>query len=216
MFSPAYPLGGPQTCLAWSASDALVCACQPEWWRRDPARPASALRRSAAASTIGQVRLQTFRKLPCRADRATNAPSTGLASRDRRLQSPSTRIAVARKRSPAEVVPPPRLHRTPQNPIARRLLPAGSCMGGYRTPAQLCSLGLLWPASDTLHHPGRSTLPAKCSEADIARADGFALTSIPIRLPPVINDMHIPTAQAAARLNPTAGLFLLPLVAAGG
>jgi len=27
-------------------------------------------------------------------------------------------------------------------------------MGGYRTPAQLWSLGLLWPASDTLHHSG--------------------------------------------------------------
>jgi len=32
------------------------------------------------------------------------------------------------------------------------LQPAGSCMGGFRTPAQLCLLGLLWPASETLHH----------------------------------------------------------------
>lgn len=92
-----------------------------------------------------------------------------MASRDRRPQSPSTRIAVARKRSPAEVVPPPRLHRTPQNAIARCVCPAGSCMGGYRTPAQLWSIGLLWPASDTLHQPGRLPHWTLCLEADVRR-----------------------------------------------
>jgi len=42
-------------------------------------------------------------------------------------------------------------------------------MGGYRTPAQLWSLGLLWPASDTLHHPGHSADFCHCSEADVRR-----------------------------------------------
>jgi len=40
-------------------------------------------------------------------------------------------------------------------------------MGGYRTPAQLWSLGLLWPASDTLHHTGRSLDYRQRLEADI-------------------------------------------------
>jgi len=47
------------------------------------------------------------------------------------------------------------------------LLPAGSCMGGFRTPAQLCLLGLLWPASETLHQVGHSTKPNFVLEADI-------------------------------------------------
>ena len=40
-------------------------------------------------------------------------------------------------------------------------------MGGYRTPAQLWSIGLLWPASDTLHHGGRSVVLAGFVGADI-------------------------------------------------
>ena len=35
------------------------------------------------------------------------------------------------------VLGPSRLHRIPQNSIARRLFPAGSCIGGYRTLARL-------------------------------------------------------------------------------
>jgi hypothetical protein len=61
------------------------------------------------------------------------------------------RIVVALQPEVANVVGPLRLHRVAQNPIARRLLPADSCMGGYRTPARLWTLGPLWPASDTLH-----------------------------------------------------------------
>ena len=62
------------------------------------------------------------------------------------------RIVVALQPEVATVVGPLRLHRVAQNPIARRLLPADSCMGGYRTPARLRTLGPLRPASDTLHH----------------------------------------------------------------
>ena len=66
------------------------------------------------------------------------------------------RIVVALQPEVASVVGPLRLHRVAQNPIARRLLPADSCMGGYRTPARLRTLGPLRPASDTLHHTRRS------------------------------------------------------------
>jgi len=39
-------------------------------------------------------------------------------------------------------------------------------MGGYRTPAQLWSLGLLWPASDTLHHVGHQRATCAFPKAD--------------------------------------------------
>jgi len=46
-------------------------------------------------------------------------------------------------------------------------------MGGYRTPAQLWSLGLLWPASDTLHHLGHWLSHFGCVKADVAPTSSY-------------------------------------------
>jgi hypothetical protein len=91
------------------------------------------------------------------------------------------RIVVALQPEVANVVGPLRLHRVAQNPIARRLLPPDSCMGGYRTPARLWTLGPLWPASDTLHHDGHPWATVDTLGPDIAARDHVGRRPEPAR-----------------------------------
>ena len=100
---------------------------------------------------------------------------------------------------------PSRLHRIPQNSIARRLFPAGSCTGGYRTPARLLSLGRSRPASDTHHSLGQSAASACFPKADANRTtavahlpgDRMVFTRMPL------DEVRIGSHDAHRRLTPS-------------
>jgi hypothetical protein len=61
-------------------------------------------------------------------------------------------------------------------PIGHRRSPAGSCLGGFRTPAHTHRRDLRWPASENLHHSRHSADPASVSEADTRGKE------VPVRL----------------------------------
>src|SRR5260221_13498101 len=88
-------------------------------------------------------------------DRQISRPAAAAASHPP-AQRPSSLLAVAGERQIAGAAPPAPLQRNPQIPITSRSLPAGSYMGGFRTPARAQTRHLRRPASENLHHCGHA------------------------------------------------------------
>src|SRR5258707_10353453 len=99
-------------------------------------------------------------------DRQISRPAAAAASHPP-AQRPSSLLAVAGERQIAGAAPPAPLQRNPQIPITSRSLPAGSYMGGFRTPARAQTRHLRRPASENLHRPGHTSDRRSSSEADI-------------------------------------------------
>src|SRR5258708_2513778 len=71
--------------------------------------------------------------------------------------------AILAKPSPAKAAPTP----NPHSRLGAHRLPAGSFIGGFRTPAPLPgSIAHPWPASETLPETSRSPVMGRTSQTD--------------------------------------------------
>src|SRR5260221_7497265 len=100
-------------------------------------------------------------------DRQISRPAAAAASHPP-AQRPSSLLAVAGERQITGAAPPAPLQRNPQIPITSRSLPAGSYMGGFRTPARAQTRHLRRPASENLHHVGHRRTAVDFPKADKA------------------------------------------------
>jgi hypothetical protein len=63
-------------------------------------------------------------------------------------------------------------------PIDHRHSPAGSCMGGFRTPAHASTSDLRWPASENLHHSRHPAFKVGCSTVDNSLSARFGAANV--------------------------------------
>ena len=99
------------------------------------------------------------RYFPDRADDGHIGLPAAVPSRQSHTREPTVPSGTARKSQIAITASPIRPHQNLQIPITSHLCPAGSCLGGFRTPAPCLSLDLRGPASENLHqrgHPHKS------------------------------------------------------------
>ena len=157
----------PAAAAAWSSSPSSPARCSPAHRRprpplpgsarRDPARPDLLPRRSCAVAAAGH---------PCVPP--SLAPCRGPA--DAPIGRASTREQLPRKGGgacPTTAEPRAEQRGSTQIPIAAARKPAGSCVGGIRTPALSRPQRRRRPASGNLHHHGRSRHLRHSSEADM-------------------------------------------------
>jgi hypothetical protein len=133
----------------------------------DPARSTSTCCRSHEASAGGPSCACVNRYFHDRADDGHIGLPAAVPSRQSHTREPTVPSGTARKSQIAITASPIRPHQNLQIPITSHLCPAGSCLGGFRTPAPCLSLDLRGPASENLHHVGRSAGAVHFSKADI-------------------------------------------------
>jgi len=133
----------------------------------DPARSTSTCCRSHEASAGGPSCACVNRYFHDRADDGHIGLPAAVPSRQSHTREPTVPSGTARKSQIAITASPIRPHQNLQIPITSHLCPAGSCLGGFRTPAPCLSLDLRGPASENLHQVGRLADPADVSEPDI-------------------------------------------------
>src|SRR5262249_57878768 len=116
----------------------------------------------------GRAKTPHLRQLggsPVRSQRSMTArprrPSTSGAT----LAAPAS-VSAAKSRR-AITAPPEQLHQNSQIPITSHLCPAGSCLGGFRTPAHAYTCNLRWPASENLHLVGHWRANEVSLKADV-------------------------------------------------
>jgi hypothetical protein len=102
---------------------------------RDPARRTASYRRSRDASATGWTSACVNRQFHDRADAGQIAMSTVVASRQCHAREPPFPSGTAGKSEPTITASPIQPHQIPQIPITSHRCPAGSCLGGFRTPA---------------------------------------------------------------------------------
>src|SRR5215472_1655946 len=93
-----------------------------------------------------------MRQLNDRGENKQITLSTPVATRSSRARTAQLPSCAACKAHPKITPPHQQPYQNSQIPITSRRCPAGSCFGGFRTPAPCLSLGLRWPASENLHH----------------------------------------------------------------
>ena len=118
----------------------------------DPARSTSTCCRSHEASAGGPSCACVNRYFHDRADDGHIGLPAAVPSRQSHTREPTVPSGTARKSQIAITASPIRPHQNLQIPITSHLCPAGSCLGGFRTPAPCLSLDLRGPASENLHH----------------------------------------------------------------
>ena len=133
----------------------------------DPARSTSTCCRSHEASAGGPSCACVNRYFHDRADDGHIGLPAAVPSRQSHTREPTVPSGTARKSQIAITASPIRPHQNLQIPITSHLCPAGSCLGGFRTPAPCLSLDLRGPASENLHQVGRSRSDQPVAEADI-------------------------------------------------
>jgi hypothetical protein len=96
---------------------------------------------------------------------------------------------ASRKISFTKISPPPEPSRFLHHhnrakleiPIGHRRSPAGSCLGGFRTPAHTHRRDLRWPASENLHHGRHSTTRQPPSKVVVHAARRYRPRRTPLR-----------------------------------
>ena len=141
----------------------------------DPARSTSTCCRSHEASAGGPSCACVNRYFHDRADDGHIGLPAAVPSRQSHTREPTVPSGTARKSQIAITASPIRPHQNLQIPITSHLCPAGSCLGGFRTPAPCLSLDLRGPASENLHPVGRLGDAAHFSKADIDISDPSAV-----------------------------------------
>jgi len=121
----------------------------------DPARSTSTCCRSHEASAGGPSCACVNRYFHDRADDGHIGLPAAVPSRQSHTREPTVPSGTARKSQIAITASPIRPHQNLQIPITSHLCPAGSCLGGFRTPAPCLSLDLRGPASENLHQVHR-------------------------------------------------------------
>jgi hypothetical protein len=148
----------------------------PERLCCDPARSTSTCCRSHEASAGGPSCACVNRYFHDRADDGHIGLPAAVPSRQSHTREPTVPSGTARKSQIAITASPIRPHQNLQIPITSHLCPAGSCLGGFRTPAPCLSLDLRGPASENLHRDGRSIArryPAKADVRPVNFASGY-------------------------------------------
>jgi hypothetical protein len=136
---------------------------------RDSSQRISSYRRSCGASAVGWPRTRLSHQLLHRADDDQISLPAVVASRQSRALRPTAPPGATTQRLFAVAAPTARAHRNLQIPIAFAAA-AGSCLGGFRTPAHAQTSDLRWPAPENLHHVGRHWPDQVISEPDIRRS----------------------------------------------
>jgi len=133
----------------------------------DPARSTSTCCRSHEASAGGPSCACVNRYFHDRADDGHIGLPAAVPSRQSHTREPTVPSGTARKSQIAITASPIRPHQNLQIPITSHLCPAGSCLGGFRTPAPCLSLDLRGPASENLHHISHSASTIHFPKADM-------------------------------------------------
>jgi hypothetical protein len=137
----------------------------------DPARSTSTCCRSHEASAGGPSCACVNRYFHDRADDGHIGLPAAVPSRQSHTREPTVPSGTARKSQIAITASPIRPHQNLQIPITSHLCPAGSCLGGFRTPAPCLSLDLRGPASENLHHHGHRLHDRRCLKAVVHPGD---------------------------------------------
>ena len=126
---------------------------------RDPARCTSTCRRSHGASATGWTCARVNRHCHASAGDSQFAWSAVAASRQCHPREPPFPSGNAGSWQLEITAPLTQPHQSLQIPITSRTCPAGSCLGGFRTPAPCLTRHLRGPASENLHQTGHRGPP---------------------------------------------------------
>jgi hypothetical protein len=127
---------------------------------RDPARRTSSYRRSRDAAATGWTCACVNSHSHDRADHRQIGQPAVLASRQCHAREPSSPPGTAGKWEPTITASSIQPQQNPQIPITSHRSPAGSCLGGFRTPARCpdvrpAMVGVRKPSPSRTFRPGR-------------------------------------------------------------